>query len=319
MVYVKATDGKEIRKFRIDPDLTFDALKKQIVKLFPNLADGVEFNVQYRDADGDVVSISTDEEVQTALSHLPADETWLIQAARVQKPRVRPRASNRDDASGGRTALARREIVPFGGSLLGRILDDVNPFWTPETSLMDWPSSAAFGRWDDDIEEEWRHRTEQLRKMHNDHMKVYEEQMKKAEADIKKALKEQRSGKGGEVTKSGEPKWHVQTFGSWEPQMTESPHGSRTVIGPVGYHMYWGYSDPTEEPKPQGEQPAQQQGEQKREETSSATPQQGEHKEAEPQEHVEHKKSPRQERKKEDTKSSTQNHRHHKKVATMVS
>ena len=68
MVYVKATDGKEIRKFRIDPDITFDALKKQIVKLFPNLADGVEFNVQYRDADGDVVSISTDEEVQTALT-----------------------------------------------------------------------------------------------------------------------------------------------------------------------------------------------------------------------------------------------------------
>ena len=44
--------------------------------------------------------------------------------------------------------------------------------------------------------------------------------------------------------------------------MMESPHGSRTVIGPVGYHMYWGYSDPAEEPNPQGEQPAQQHGEQ---------------------------------------------------------
>ena len=37
------------------------------------------------------------------------------------------------------------------------------------------------------------------------------------------------------MAKSGEPKWHVQTFGSWEPQMMESPPCSRTVIGPVGY------------------------------------------------------------------------------------
>ena len=123
----------------------------------------------------------------------------------------------------------------------------------------------------DELEKEWRRQTEQLRKMQEDHMKQFEEQRKKAEADLQKTLKERQSGgKGGEVTKSGEPKWHVQTFGSWEPQMMESPHGSRTVIGPVGYHMYWGYSDPAEEPKPQGEQPAQQQGEQKREETKPA-------------------------------------------------
>ncbi|KAL5497515.1 hypothetical protein EMCRGX_G013992 [Ephydatia muelleri] len=75
---------------------------------------------------------------------------------------------------------------------------------------------------------------------------------------------------GSRPSKDLEGKTDPATFGSWEPQMMESPHGSRTVIGPVGYHMYWGYSDPAEEPKPQGEQPAQQQGEQKREETTPA-------------------------------------------------
>ena len=100
-------------------------------------------------------------------------------------------------------------------------------------------------------------------------MKQFEEQRKKAEADLQKALKEGRSGSGGEVAKSGEPKWHVQTFGSWDPQVMESPHGTRTVIGPVGYHMYWGYSDP-EEPKSQGDQSTQQQGDQKKEETKPA-------------------------------------------------
>ena len=85
MVYAKVTDGKEIRKFRVDSDVTFDALKKQIAGLFPSLADGADFNVQYRDADGDVISISTDEEVRTALSHLSSNETWLLQAVRVPK------------------------------------------------------------------------------------------------------------------------------------------------------------------------------------------------------------------------------------------
>ena len=53
----------------------------------------------------------------------------------------------------------------------------------------------------------------------------------------------QQSGSAGTVA-SGQPNWHCQTFGSWEPTTYESPHGRRTVIGPVGYHMYWGYSDP---------------------------------------------------------------------------
>ncbi|KAL5463757.1 hypothetical protein EMCRGX_G032688 [Ephydatia muelleri] len=265
MVYAKVTDGKEIRKFRVESDVTFDALKKQIAGLFPSLSNGVEFNVQYRDAVGDVISISTDEEVRTALSHLSANETWLLQAVPV------PRRAQRASGRGAPTKAASREVAPFGGftgGLLGRILDDMNPFWTPATSLVGWSDPLERA---DELEKEWRRQTEQLRKMQEDHTKQFEEQRKKAEADLQKTLKERQSGgKGGEVAKSGEPKWHVQTFGSWEPQMMESPHGSRTVIGPVGYHMYWGYSDPAEEPKPQGEQPAQQQGEQKREETKPA-------------------------------------------------
>ena len=252
MVYAKVTDGKEIRKFRVDPDVTFEALRKQLAGLFPSLAGGADFNVQYRDADGDVISISTDEEVRTALSHLRDNETWLLQVVQVAK-RAQRTTSGRVATP---TRVTRLEVAPFGGNVLGRLLDDMNPFWTPATSLLDW--SDPYGRWDEEsrrLEEELQRQTEQLRKMQEDHVKQFEEQRKKAEADIQKALKERRSSKGGAVqpAKSGEPKWHVQTFGSWDPQVTESPSGSRTVIGPVGYHMYWGYSDP-EEPKEQGEQ-----------------------------------------------------------------
>ena len=93
MVYAKVTDGKEIRKFRVESDVTFEALKKQLAGLFPSLAGGVDFNVQYRDVDGDVISISTDEEVRTALNQLSANETWLLQAVRV--PKRAQRASGR--------------------------------------------------------------------------------------------------------------------------------------------------------------------------------------------------------------------------------
>ena len=251
VIYAKVTDGKEIRKFRVDPDVTFDALKKQVAGLFPSLAGGVDFYVQYRDADGDVISISTDEEVRTALSHLPANETWLLQVVPV------PKRVQRINSRGGIPARQpSREVAPFGANILGRILDDMDPFWTPASSLMDW--SDPFGRWDEEsrsLEQEWQRQTEQLRKMQDDHMKQFEEQRKKAEADLQKAMKERRSSKGTAVqpAKSGEPKWHVQTFGSWDPQTLESPLGERTVIGPVGYHMYWGYSDP-EEPMQQEEQ-----------------------------------------------------------------
>ena len=251
MAYAKVTDGKEIRKFRVEHDLTFDALKKQVAGLFPSLAGGVDFHVQYRDADGDVISISTDEEVRTALSHLQPNETWLLQVVQV------PKRVQRTLSRGGIPARAARvEVAPFGGSILGRLLDDMDPFWTPATSVLDW--SDPFGRWDETsrrMNEEWQRQTEQLRKMQEDHMKQFEEQRKKAVADLQKALKDTRDSKGGAVqpTKSGEPKWHVQTFGSWDPQVTDSPHGTRTVIGPVGYHMYWGYSDP-EGPMQQGEQ-----------------------------------------------------------------
>ena len=259
MVYAKVTDGKEVRKFRVEAEVTFDVLKKQLAGLFPSLAGGCDFYVQYRDADGDVISISTDEEVRTALSHLQADETWLLQV--VQVPKRVQRASSR---VGAPTRATRLEVTPFGGNVLGRLLDDMNPFWTPTAFLVDW--SDPFGRWGEEtrrMEEKCRRQTEQLRKMQEDHTKQFEELRKKAEADVQKVLKERRSSKqGGAVqpANSGEPKWHVQTFGSWDPQVMDCPHGTRTVIGPLGYHMYWGYSDP-EGPTQQG-----QQGEQKREE-----------------------------------------------------
>ena len=74
------------------------------------------------------------------------------------------------------------------------------------------------------------------------------------------------SGGDAQVAETGKPSWHMQQFRSWEPQTFESPYGKRTVVGPVGYHMYWGYSDPHE-----GKQEGEQEGENKMETSDAAT------------------------------------------------
>ena len=66
---------------------------------------------------------------------LSANETLLLQAVPV------PRRAQQASGRGAPTKAARREVAPFGGftgGLLGRILDDMNPFWTPATFLVGW-------------------------------------------------------------------------------------------------------------------------------------------------------------------------------------
>ena len=246
MVWAKVTDGREMRKLELKQEMSFEQLKEKVAKLFPYLAGG-DFGLQYRDSDGDMISLSTDEEVRTALGQPSGDTLYMVLVPKRRAVSRRAQAPTRESEA----------VVPFGGNILGRFFDEMEPFWTPSTSSM-WD-------WGDPI---WRRREEQveqqmadLRRTQEEQMKLFEEQRKKAEADLQKTLKERKGGKGGEIQKKGEPTWHVQTFGSWDPQASEGPYGRRTVIGPVGYHMYWGYSDP-EEPMQQGEAEQQQSGDQ---------------------------------------------------------
>ena len=78
MVYLKVTDGYETRKFQIAGEVTFEQLKQQLAALFPSVRDSTDFALKYRDTDGDLITLSTDEELQAALTHLPADAVWRL-------------------------------------------------------------------------------------------------------------------------------------------------------------------------------------------------------------------------------------------------
>ena len=78
MVHIKAFKGAEICWFEIDPGTTFGALKELVCKLF-SLGEDVTVAINYRDRDGNLIMLSSDEELQTALRHLGEEETWHLQ------------------------------------------------------------------------------------------------------------------------------------------------------------------------------------------------------------------------------------------------
>ncbi len=268
MVFVKVSDGREIRKLQITDRISFAELKQRVADLFPSLGEGSDFVLRYYDSDGDVIALSTDGELQTALAHLPKNAVWRLEIVRPRRTALmRPPSLSAADLS------EPRWLRPFDfGSG-----PDVDPFWTPRSLRPFWHEPMR--EWDDfsrTADREMERQMERMRRMHQDHMQRFDEQRRKAEEEIRQVMQQQRDRRverqrsqeagGGEVAQANRPQWHCQTFGSWEPVTYESPHGQRTVVGPVGYHMYWGYSDPepmeaegTEVPKE--EEPAKEEAE----------------------------------------------------------
>ena len=71
MVLLKVTDGYETRNFRVTSELTFDQLKEKLTKLFPSLGEGKDLQLQYRDTEGDLITLSSNEELQEVLADTP--------------------------------------------------------------------------------------------------------------------------------------------------------------------------------------------------------------------------------------------------------
>ncbi len=56
--------------------MTFDQLKEKIASLFPRVLK--DTSLKYRDAEGDIITLSSDIEFQEVLSELPVDRTWKM-------------------------------------------------------------------------------------------------------------------------------------------------------------------------------------------------------------------------------------------------
>ena len=69
MVHFKVTDGVQTRRLEAPSGLTYDDLKKKLSSMFPEaVKEDSDLVLRYRDAEGDVISLSSDQELQEALS-----------------------------------------------------------------------------------------------------------------------------------------------------------------------------------------------------------------------------------------------------------
>ena len=196
MVILKVTDGHDTRKFQVTSNLTFDQLKEHLMKVFPGLAEQEkDLHLQYRDSDGDLITLSTNEEFQQVLAHIPEDGVWKLCIK----------------ASGREPSLFDRFLQPFS-----------------------WHG----------FDQEFKAAEELFKKKMGIGM-APQEPMKVAASEAEghtpsTAVSSDQSG--GQVLERN-PRWHCRTIGSWEPRTYAGTFGHETVIGPVGYHMWWGHSD----------------------------------------------------------------------------
>ena len=259
MTYIKATLGNEIRKFTIDntKEFSLEDLKAQIISLFPNLKNESTANLVllYRDSDGDVITVSSDLELQTAFSHLGDDDTLRI-VIRVQ---AQEDEEMDEEHFGG-------IFSPF--HILGHPYDNypifgAHPFHSMFHQLLDHTPS-------------WLDRQRAL-KVHEEKLRqqrLYEEKMRQArqeqmQAIREKALKEQEEAKK-KLAEEGQqvkeikrraseqglmpnfpPGWQVTPFGTWDPVVQETPGYTQRTWGPYGYVACF---DPKTTPKEEKEE-----------------------------------------------------------------
>ena len=252
MVFIKVSLGQELRRFSADKGSTnLESLKTTIKSLFPPLAEVEDINnlhVFYRDSEGDLIAVSSDHELQTALSDLGDSDTLRV-VLRVSIPPPTQRKEEEEEEE-------EEDDVSFGDLFhsLHSLFDDPFHHHHHHGLFGFGPSPGSwFGRQhamrlhEEKIrqqrlyEEKMRKaRMEQVAALREKAQKEQEELRKKAREERRKSqeLQQQQQGDNPLVPKFP-PGWKVDMFGSWEPVTEEGDNFSRKSWGPYGYVAYY--------------------------------------------------------------------------------
>ena len=219
---LKVTDGYETRNFRVTSELTFDQLKEKLTKLFPSLGEGKDLQLQYRDTEGDLITLSSNEELQEVLADTPHGAVLKLHInTGIQEP-----------------------------SLFDLFSE---PFWRP-FGLCSWHGFHRELREAEELIRQRRRQCDRARTGTQEKSKVTDSKVQQeTPTESSKGSASPLAVPADEVVKSKipsgghvvehKPQWHCRAIGSWEPKIYDGLFGHRTVIGPVGYHMWWGTSD----------------------------------------------------------------------------
>ena len=276
-MHIKAYRGSEIRRFEIDPATTFAALKELVTNLF-GIGEDDAVAINYCDRDGDVIRLSSDAELQTALRHLGEEDTWKLQVIVEHKEPPKPAAP--------RAATSWWDWDPFhlhgglGGHHLHPVSHHPSHHHVPHPQHRGGLFDTFFGHslWDDDPfgfgqfdllrQHQKRLQSEQQKKAEL----ARRHAMRQASVDAKRAADEvQAQASGGEVTEK-KPKVVYRHFGSWEPKVEKGDNYVVTTYGPVGYEVHYTHDEQEgtkaegdqEEPKTDDKQPETKEEEEKK-------------------------------------------------------
>ena len=266
---VKAECGGELRRFPVGTDATLEALNDKLRELFPRLKE-MQFDIYYRDPEGDAVRIGSDDELKHAWT-ICGEENVL----RVVIQQCPNRASYAYRGEPRRSTSGHLVAVPLD-MIWGGFGGMTDPFTSSFDSLFRVFDEPFYGKqwwlpWErrqlslKQREEQLRHQREveeKLRKEHEEKQKRVDEFFRKEAESFRQMMEKQRvreeaeeAEKTSEVVKKtpkgtivvARPKAHFTPFGSYESVHRSGPGWSCTSWGPVGYELHYHYPSEEEE------------------------------------------------------------------------
>ena len=260
MVYLKVSDGSETRKLQVTPgEITFDQLKEQLATFFPQtLGEGSSgLSLQYRDTDGDVITLSSDQELQEALSLIQEDGVWKLYISKASQRGAQKSApssaqsTQRRNRCEGTTSLFHHlfepSVRPFG--LFSDVWDDLEQ----HLQLLHQLHSEVFlsdAKTERNATENQQKRTSEaasksegktttssstIEQQVEDPDEIVKSKPQAANSDRKE---EGNSNGSGDSSDKSDSQWHTRRFITWEPRVHVGPFGFfHSHLAPVVYKV----------------------------------------------------------------------------------
>ena len=248
MVYFKITNGEETRKFQVTPgEITFQQLKERIDTLFPEASKRTpDLVLRYRDAEGDIITLSTDEEFQEVLSNLPENHIWKLH--------LTPPAVKRQQSGTGFSVLDHILGASWPSlNLTSNPVSEVEELIDFLLGLPETTSSAKSGEKDTPTaEDQQQSNSNEGAEPESPEAQDSAERSSSDEAspgkDSEEEVKSKQSASSEEArSEESLPRcpaaghcYRVKRVGLWDPFLLGGLFGpSRVFNAPVGYHITW--------------------------------------------------------------------------------
>ena len=233
MVIINVSDSVETRKLRISGEVTFIQLQEKLATLFPHSVQGDKpLTLQYRDSDGDLITVSSDEEFQGVLSTLANDAVLRLYIKSSTK------------------SSCPRSCGHRGRSLFDLLEPSSSSIWDNFDKQLRQTGSLFQQLLGEVLEDEPSPKSESSK---NEHKTEQTETPKEDDETVKSKLTEEPVKSKTESEEDQTPVIHHKTVVSFEPRVQYTWFGPRTVFRPVRYNVvYWG--QPEQPNKKSGEQ-----------------------------------------------------------------